>query len=203
MELPEHGSVAVRAFLEYGYTSKYTFLGDKNGNPPTLDFEVYQLADYVLAAEVKVYAAKMIRERLDRLLEMTVKEIEVNGALLPDLVRAVYSGSSADEDNETKEVVVGAVAIGVAKMGHAFMVPLLEVMKDFGEFSTAVFEKLVKKEMIQHHASASFMGWCRHCGLHKSYILTFDDPYRVRPFQCLGCNHGGFKGAEIGNLKYS
>lgn len=98
----------MKAFLEYCYTGGYTFSesgGDARGNAgkekekqkeiatPALDFEVYQLADYVLASDVKTYAANMMKERLDN------------------------EGTEADRDEALRKVVVDAIVNDFAFKG--------------------------------------------------------------------------------------
>lgn len=127
----------MKAFLEFCYTGKYTFAG--LDVTPALDFELYQLADYVLASTVKTYAAKVMNARHLNLPE--------NAGFLPGLVKAVYENTDGNQHADVREVLVDSVVRAFGIKGVGVLRPLLDIVKDYGEFSTAVLEKTLKWEM--------------------------------------------------------
>lgn len=69
MDLPEHSSAAVKAFLESCYTGDYTCEDEKGVlwkpvKRPRIDIGLYQLAQYVLAERVKYLALNKVVEHM-------------------------------------------------------------------------------------------------------------------------------------------
>lgn len=178
----EHSSHAVKAFLEYCYTGKYTFEdGYKGMVTPVLDFEVYQLGDYALAEDVKSYAAKMMKWWLS----------DIGGSkasLLPELVRVLY-GAEGDH-TEMKEIVVEAVVRELGTKGVEFMAPLSDTMKDYGEFSTSILEKSLRGGMCS--AEATMTGSCRDCNNPNTHQLRMTEGDKTMDITCPYCSYGGF-----------
>lgn len=170
--------------MEYCYTGKYTF--DEPSATPALDFEVCQLADYLLANEAKEYATRMLGERL--------KELEAGGnaTFLPGLVRAVYE---AAVDGGVKHTVVSAVVKALARNRRRFLVPLLEVMRDYGEFSTAVLEGTVNEEGVGPQVVVS--GTCCNCGRPTTVRWNLKGTNSGASGACSICTYGGLRDAVV------
>lgn len=181
VNLAEHPPGAVKAFLEFCYTGSYTFAGSDKATEddvtPALDFRVYQLADYVLATNVKEYAADMMTERF--------LQPPHNSGFLPGLVKAVYENTESGQHVEVREVVVGAVVSAIEAKGHAFAVPFLDVMKEHGEFSTAVLERLLKdRAFAAAQVTATCYGPRSACGAKTTKRLDLEE---AKDIKCQTC----------------
>lgn len=191
--LQEHTSRAVEAFLEYCYTGQYDF---KESDPPILDYEVYRLSGYVLAPDAKAFALRMMKARLillanrGRLVDDSWAAPEKEGGKLwPKIVRAVYE--TTEEGSEIRELVVDAVVMALGIHGIGFVGDeFAEIMKDYGEFSTAVLLKHAKstwkggstRTYTTRQVIASVQ--CGNCAARRRAVKF------GASWECLGCECG-------------
>lgn len=163
INLTEHSPAAVKAFLQYCYTGDY-----EAGAGGALDFDVFQLADYVLAEDVKKWAVRSMQEKLDKVANM--KGYQPVAGFLPELIRVVYENEGSVYNEEFQDIVVDGVSKGLQKQGKAFLEPLVGMMEQFGKFSTAILMKNSEEIPWDQLQQKGFKitGICDNCKKSKS-----------------------------------